>query len=59
MGGIASFGIGLLIGNYVDLSNVSVPAMFAHGIKLEFVFYPPIFVLLVDVMHSFASRVDV
>ena len=59
IGVVASFGMGLVIGKYVDLSNVSMPAMFAHGIKLEFVFYPPIFVLLVDVMHSFASRVDV
>lgn len=59
LGVAASFGIGLVIGNFVDFTNVSVPTMFSQGLKLEFIFYPPIFVLLVDAMHGFASRVDV
>lgn len=59
LGVALSFGIGLLIGDFIDLSNVSMPAMFAHNLKLEFIFYPPIFVLFVDAMHGFASRVDI
>ncbi len=54
-----SFGIGLLIGNIFQIFPASVPAMFSHSLKPEFVFYPPIFVLFVDVMHGFASRVDI
>jgi hypothetical protein len=34
------------------------PHMFSANLKPEFVFYPPIFVLVVDLMHSFASRVE-
>ena len=58
-GMVTSFVVGLMIGSYIDLSNVSMAAVFAHGLRLEFVFYPPIFVLFVDVMHSLALRVDV
>lgn len=53
-----SFGIGLFIGNFFQVFPGSMPAMFSSSLKPEFVFYPPIFVLLVDLMHSFASRVD-
>ncbi len=54
-----SFGIGLLIGNIFQIFPASVPVMFSHSLKPEFVFYPPIFVLFVDVMHGFALRVDI
>ena len=54
-----SFGIGLIIGNIFQIFPASVPTMFSHSLKPEFVFYPPIFVLFVDVMHGFASRVDI
>lgn len=54
----ASFGIGLLIGSYADFFPVSMPVLFSHQLKPEFVFYPPIFVLLVDMMHGFALRAD-
>ncbi|HLA95795.1 MAG TPA: J domain-containing protein [Pyrinomonadaceae bacterium] len=58
IGVAASFGVGLIIGNYFQMFPVSVPAMFSHSLKPEFVFYPPIFVLFVDAMHGFASRID-
>jgi hypothetical protein len=54
-----SLGIGLMIGNIFQIFPTSVPAMFSTSLKPEFVFYPPIFVYLVDVMHGFASRVDI
>ncbi len=55
----ASLGVGLLIGNYLDTFVVhSVPTFFSSKLKPEFIFYPPIFVLLVDLMHNFASRVE-
>jgi len=54
-----SLGLGLLIGNYMQLFIVSVmPTLFSTTLKPEIVFYPPIFVLLVDVMHTFASNLD-
>jgi len=55
----ASLGIGLLVGNFLDsFSTPSMPKFFASSLKPEFVFYPPIVVLLVDLMHSFASKFD-
>jgi hypothetical protein len=32
--------------------------MFSPRLGAEFVFYPPIFVLFVDLVHTFALRVD-
>jgi len=59
-----SLGIGLLIGNYVEIfkaefTGETLPALFSVAqFKTEIIFYPPIFVLLVDIMHGFASRMD-
>ena len=58
-GMLFSFALGLLIGSYIDLSNVSVAAIFSRGLRLEYIFYPPIFVWIVDAMHSLVLRVDV
>jgi|SRR5829696_486009 len=55
---LASFTAGLLIGHYFEFISIISPHMFSTSLKPEFVFYPPIFVLFVDLMHSFASRVD-
>ena len=57
VGVIASFGLGLLIGNFVDLGTVPKPELFWLS-NPEFLFYPPIFVLLVDMMHSAALRTE-
>lgn len=55
----ASLGIGLLIGNYLELVvTASIPSVFSHTLRPELVFYPPIFVLCVDIMHTFASKLD-
>lgn len=58
LGVMASFGIGLAIGHYMQFVSITMPAMFATTIKPEFVFYPPIFVLFVDLVHTFASQAD-
>lgn len=53
-GVLLCFAFGLLIGDLVNLSGVKNPSFWFSD--PEFLFYPPIFVLLVDVMHSIASR---
>lgn len=54
-----SLGIGLLIGNYLDLFiGAMMPSIYSNSFKLEFLVYPPIVVLCVDLMHSFASKFE-
>ena len=58
-GGIVlSFAVGLVIGRYFEFVSIIWPDMFSTTVRPELVFYPPIFVLFVDLMHSVASRVD-
>jgi curved DNA-binding protein CbpA len=55
----ASLIIGLIIGNYLHLSLASLmPKLFSPTLQPEFIFYPPIVVLLVDLMHSFATKME-
>lgn len=58
--GIAlSFGIGLLIGHFMETSMTHrVTKAVSNAFRPEFVFYPPIVVLFVDLMHSLAVRFD-
>ncbi len=59
LGVSVSLGIGLLIGNYLDLLiGATMPTLFSQSLKPEFIFYPPIVVLFVDLMHNFVSRFD-
>jgi len=58
LGAAVCFGVGLAIGQYIQTDSVLMPLMFSSSLKPEFIFYPPIFVLFVDMMHGFASRVD-
>lgn len=51
-------GAGILIGSQIEFVSVSMPSMFSSRLGPEFVLYPPIFVLLVDAVHTFALRVD-
>ena len=55
-------GIGLLIGTQVHFAAQLMPDRFFAAIQLpeflEFVFYPPIVTLLVDLMHTFASSLE-
>lgn len=54
-----SLGVGLVIGNFFQFSAyATMPDFFSANLKPEFIFYPPIFVLLVDAMHHFASRLE-
>ncbi|MEO8647809.1 MAG: J domain-containing protein [Acidobacteriota bacterium] len=54
-----SFLIGLLIGQYIEIVSVTTPDLFSATLKPETIFYPPIFVLVVDMVHAFASQVDI
>jgi curved DNA-binding protein CbpA len=59
VGTLVSFGIGLFIGNFMEsYLTSSVPVIFAASLKPEFIFYPPIVVFLVDLMHTAASKFD-
>ncbi len=51
-------GAGVLIGSQIHFVPVSMTSMFSTHLGAEFVFYPPIFVLFVDVIHTVALRVD-
>ena len=51
-------GVGLIIGSYFNLMADSMPSMFSPTLKPEFVFYPPIIVLFVDLMHTVASGLE-
>lgn len=54
-----SLGIGFLIGNLMEFSIMTMmPKLFSKTLQPEFIFYPPIIVLLVDLMHSFALKMD-
>ncbi len=59
IGFLASLGVGILIGNYLEMFvTASMPMTYSHHLRPELLFYPPIVVLAVDLMHSFASRLD-
>jgi curved DNA-binding protein CbpA len=54
-----SLGVGLVIGDYLQMSvTTMMPKFFSTTLHPEFLFYPPIAVLLVDLMHSFATKMD-
>jgi hypothetical protein len=53
-----SFGLGYVVGLNVEFIADSMPSWFSTELKPEFLFYPPIIVLFVDIMHSFASKFD-
>jgi hypothetical protein len=60
VGLLVSLGIGVAVGSYLELFvAASMPSMYSSSLRPEFVFYPPIIVLLVDLMHAFVSRLDV
>jgi hypothetical protein len=57
-GFVLSFCLGWFIGSYVDFSWAAASSMFSKELKPELIFYPPIIVLFVDMMHAFASRFE-
>ena len=56
----ASLGIGLLIGGLLEMyAATPMHSLFASSsLRPEFIFYPPIAVLFVDLMHSLTYRFD-
>jgi len=58
-GVILSLGIGLLIGHFLDISTAkALPKMFSTTLSPEVIFYPPIVVLMVDLMHAIVSKFE-
>lgn len=56
---IISLLIGLIISNLLGMMTSNMmPRLFAESFHFEILFYPPIVVLFVDMMHSFASRIE-
>lgn len=54
-----SLGIGLLVGNYMEMFIASIiPRLFSPTLQPEFIFYPPIMVLLVDTMHTLVTKFE-
>ncbi len=47
---------GFLIGTQMMFAADSLPMAFGHELTAEFVFYPPIVALFVDIVHSIVSR---
>lgn len=58
IGIIGSFALGLVIGQYSEVSFIPKIQNIAQALNPEFLFYPPIFVLIVDLMHTFALKVE-
>lgn len=59
IGVLVCLGIGVVIGSYIEFSMVSkIHSSFSLSFNPEIVFYPPIVVLFVDMMHSVAARFD-
>lgn len=60
LGYLASLAAGLFIGShahYVVIFN-DLPYLFGQHFRLDLFFYPPIAVLIVDTMHTIASKID-
>jgi DnaJ domain len=55
---LACLGLGFLIGTQLAFPTNTLPAMFSPTLKAEFIFYPPIMALFVDLMHTFASKFE-
>lgn len=51
--------IGLVISSFIGMINASLmPQLFSESFHFEFLFYPPIVVLFVDLMHTVATRIE-
>jgi hypothetical protein len=55
---LVCLGLGFLIGTEIHIAPDEMRSLFAKDLSPEFIFYPPIITLFVDLMHSFASRLD-
>jgi hypothetical protein len=54
-----SLGIGVAVGKYLEILIMHMmPNLFSATLHPELIFYPPIAVLIVDTMHTVASKAD-
>lgn len=60
LGYAASLAAGLLIGSQAHTVTIfnDLPYLFGQHFRLDLFFYPPIAVLIVDTMHTVASKID-
>lgn len=60
LGCIASLAAGLLVGEHARTASIlnDVPYLFGQGFRYDLLLYPPIAVLIVDTMHTLASKID-
>ncbi|HEX8160273.1 MAG TPA: J domain-containing protein [Pyrinomonadaceae bacterium] len=58
VGYAAALGMGLLLGQQMNETILSAVPGFDTHIRPEMLFYPPIAVLIVDTMHTVASKID-
>ncbi|MCA1629968.1 MAG: J domain-containing protein [Acidobacteria bacterium] len=58
VGYAAALGMGLLLGQQMNETILSFVPGFDTHIRPEMLFYPPIAVLIVDTMHTVASKID-
>ncbi|MGH9916039.1 MAG: J domain-containing protein, partial [Pyrinomonadaceae bacterium] len=53
-----SVAAGLFAGEYLTYFFVDMSSIFDHNLRYDLFFYPPIAVLIIDTMHSIATRID-
>lgn len=58
IGYVISIAAGLFIGAHAEYIIGDLAIFFDQNIRPDLVFYPPIAVLIVDTMHTFASKID-
>jgi curved DNA-binding protein CbpA len=60
LGYAASLAAGLFIGSHASTGFIfsAVPYLFGQSLRPDLFFYPPIAVLIVDTMHTVASKID-
>lgn len=57
-GFILCLAIGTALGTQIDFAAITLPKMFSPDLRPEFLFYPPIITLFVDMMHAVASSLE-
>lgn len=58
VGYVASLGMGLLVGQQMNDFLAVIPVFKDPHLRPELLFYPPIAVLIVDTLHTVASKID-
>jgi hypothetical protein len=58
VGYVLSIAAGLFAADQLQYVMNDLTFIFDQNIRADLVFYPPIAVLIVDTMHTFASRID-